>query len=233
MERVALVTGASRGIGLATVVALRRAGIRAVGTYRSGDPPLPDFVHMDVLDDASVARGLAEVRERFGRPEIVVCNAGVSAVDKVARMSRARFLAVCDANMAGAVRVVSQSLSDLLAAAHSAVVFVGSLSAAHGSVGNAHYAAAKAALVAYARALTVEHGDEGLCAVVIAPGFVDTDMVRRAGVRTRALILPKIPRSRFAAPSEVGSLVAGLVDARAAALTGSVIHVDGGMGMGW
>ncbi len=232
-EPVALVTGANRGIGAAALRALRARGVRAVGTYRTDPAPDGGFVRMDVRSDESVQDGVAELRERFGRPSIVVCNAGVSAVDKFARMSVERFLDVCDANAAGAIRVVNSVLSDLVAAPSSAVVLVGSLSGTHGSVGNGHYAAAKAALGGYARALAVEHGDAGLSAMVVAPGFVDTDMLRRAGVRSRSMIVPKIPRSRFASPDEVGELIAALTDPRARALTNSIVHVDGGMGMGW
>ncbi len=230
---VALVTGANRGIGRAALTALRGRGVRAIGTFRSGDAPDDEYVRMDVAQPDSVAAGLAELRMRFGPPAVVVCNAGVSAVDKLARMTLARFDQVAQQNLAGAVEVVGHLLPDLLSWPRSAVVLVGSLSATHGSVGNSHYASAKAALVGYARALAVEHAESGLIPVVVAPGFVDTDMVRRAGVRTREQILPKIPRQRFAAPAEIGELIAALADPRARAMAGSVVHVDGGMGMGW
>lgn len=233
MGRVALVTGGNRGIGLAVAHALTEAGHTVVVGSRSGE--VPDglaAVVCDVTDAASVDAAFATVEERFGAVEIAVANAGVTRDTLLLRMSDEDIATVLDTNLTGALRVARRASKGMLRARWGRLIFMSSVVGLLGSAGQVNYAASKAGLVGAARSIARELGSRGITANVVAPGFVDTDMTRALPEDRRAQILTQVPLGRYATADEVAATVAFLASDAAGYITGAVVPVDGGLGMG-
>ncbi|HEX6327088.1 MAG TPA: beta-ketoacyl-ACP reductase [Jiangellaceae bacterium] len=233
MSRSVLVTGGNRGIGLAIARTFAAAGDAVTITYRSGEPPdgLPG-VRCDVTDAASVDTAFAEVEQRQGPVEVLVANAGITKDTLVLRMSDDEFTSVLDTNLTGTFRVVKRAARGMLRARRGRVILIGSVVGLLGSPGQVNYAASKAGLVGMARSLARELGSRGITANVVAPGFVESDMTAELSDDRRAEILSGIPLGRYAQADEVAAAVRWLASDDAAYITGAVIPVDGGLGMG-
>ncbi len=228
---VALVTGANRGIGLAIALRLRDDGVTVVAATRSGEAPEGlDAVQMDVSDPASIESGFAAAEERFGPVEIVVANAGITRDTLLMRMSDDDIDEVLHTNLAGSIRLARRALRGMIKARHGRVIFISSVVGLMGSAGQVNYAASKAGLVGAARSLAREVGSRGITVNVVAPGFVETDMTAELDDQRKADILAAVPAGRYAQPTEIADAVSFLVGA--GYVTGAVLPVDGGLGMG-
>ena len=231
---VALVTGGNRGIGLAIARRLDQDGYRVAVTYRSSDPPDGLFgVKCDVTSADDVERAFGEVAEHFGESVgVLVSNAGVTRDGLLLRMSESDFTDVIDANLTAAFRVAKRASKDMLRARSGRIVFLSSVVGLLGSAGQANYAASKAGLVGFARSLARELGSRSITVNVVAPGPVETDMTAALGEKRLAELTAAVPLGRMASPEEIAGAVAFLASDDAAYITGAVIPVDGGLGMG-
>lgn len=230
---LALVTGGNRGIGLAIARSLQAAGHRVVITYRSGTPPEGfDAVAMDVTSTESVDLAFATIERDFGTPEIIVANAGITKDTLVLRMSDEDFEEVINANLTGAFRVTKRATKGLLKLKRGRIIFIGSVVAGVGAAGQVNYAASKSGLLGMARSFARELGSRGITANVIAPGFVETDMTATIDEKRRNEISSQVPLSRFASAEEIASVVTFIASPAASYITGALIPVDGGLGMG-
>ena len=228
-----MVTGGNRGIGLAIARAFAEAGDTVTVTHRRGGPPDGlAGVRCDVTDPSSVADAFSAVGERQGPVEVLVANAGVTRDTLLLRMSDDDFTAVVDTNLTGAFRVVRQAARGMLRVRKGRIVLIGSVVGLLGSPGQANYAATKAGLVGMARSIARELGSRGITVNVVAPGFVESDMTAALTEERRAEILADIPLGRYASADEVAKVVRWLASDEAAYITGAVIPVDGGLGMG-
>lgn len=233
MSRSVLVTGGSRGIGLSIARAFADAGDKVAVTYRSGEPPDDMYgVRCDVTDADQVDQAFADVEAQHGPVEVLVANAGITRDTLLMRMSEDDFAAVVDTNLAGAFRVARRAAKGMLRARSGRMVFISSVVGLTGSAGQANYAASKAGLVGLARSVARELGSRGITANVVAPGFVETDMTRSLDEKRRTEILGQVPLGRYASVDEVAGVVTFLASDAAAYITGAVIPVDGGLGMG-
>ena len=233
MGRSVLVTGGNRGIGLAIARRLAAAGDSVTVTSRSGDPVDGlDVVRCDVTDMVSVDEAFAVVEKQQGPVEVLVANAGITKDQLLALMSENAFAEVLDTNLTGAYRCAKRAVKSMMRMRRGRLIFISSVVGLYGSAGQANYAASKAGLVGLARSLARELGSRNITANVVAPGFVHSDMT--AGLpeeRTKA-ILGSVPLARFADPDEVAGVVEFLAGDAAGYITGAVIPVDGGLGMG-
>lgn len=230
---IALVTGGNRGIGLEIARALQAAGHRTVITYRSGTPPTGfDAVLMDVTSTQSVDEAFEKIERDFGIPEIIVANAGITKDGLVLRMSQEDFESVIDANLTGAFRVSKRAVKGLLKLKRGRLIFIGSVVGSVGAGGQVNYSASKAGLVGMARSFARELGSRGITANVIAPGFVETDMTAELDEKRRNEIAAQVPLGRFCSAEEIASVVAFIASDSASYITGALIPVDGGLGMG-
>lgn len=230
---IALVTGGNRGIGLAIATALKNSGHRVVITYRSGTPPTGfDSVVMDVTDSASVDAGFAKIENEIGIPQIIVANAGITKDGLVMRMADEDFESVINANLTGAFRVAKRATKGLLKLKRGRLIFIGSVVGGVGAAGQVNYSASKAGLVGMARSFARELGSRGITANVIAPGFVETDMTSALDEKRRSEIAAQIPLGRFCSAEEIADVVSFVASPRASYITGAIIPVDGGLGMG-
>lgn len=236
MDGIALVTGGNRGIGAATAAALVDAGHRVVTANRSGVAPsevaVLGAVAMDVADSASIDAGLKHVAEEYGPITILVANAGITRDGLLMRMSDSDIDDVLMTNLAGTLRLCRGVARGMVREKFGRIVLVSSVVGFMGSAGQVNYAASKAGLVGAARSLARELGSRGITVNVVAPGFVETDMTAALDEERRAEILGAIPAGRYATPQEVADTIEFLVGPRAAYITGAVIPVDGGLGMG-
>ncbi|HZY28032.1 MAG TPA: 3-oxoacyl-ACP reductase FabG [Jiangellaceae bacterium] len=233
MSRSVLVTGGNRGIGLAIARAFAEIGDAVTVTHRGGQPPDGlSGVRCDVTDQASVVAAFAEVEERQGPVEVLVANAGITRDILLLRMSEDDFTDVVDTNLAGAFRVVRQAAKGMLRARRGRIVLISSVVGLLGSAGQVNYAASKAGLIGMARSIARELGSRGITANVVAPGFVESDMTAELSDQRRAEILAAVPLGRFASAEEVAGVVRWVAGEEAAYITGAVIPVDGGLGMG-
>lgn len=229
---VALVTGGNRGIGRAIAERLAADGHEVVVACRSGEAEGFRAVRMDVADPASIAEGFAAAEALAGPIGIVVANAGLTRDTLLMRMSDEDIDVVLTTNLAGAIRLSRAALKGMLKARAGRIVFVGSVVGMLGSAGQVNYSASKAGLIGAARSLAREVGSRGITVNVVAPGFVDTDMTAELGEERRAEILGAVPLGRYAAPAEVAGAVSFLAGPDGAYVTGAVLPVDGGLGLG-
>ncbi|MBA0050511.1 3-oxoacyl-[acyl-carrier-protein] reductase [Streptomyces sp. AJS327] len=233
MSRSVLVTGGNRGIGLAIAHAFAEAGDNVAVTYRSGDPPAGFLaVKCDITDAEQVEQAFKEIEEKQGPVEVLIANAGVNRDQLLLRMSEEDFTSVLETNLTGTFRMVKRASRQMLRARKGRIVLLSSVVGLLGSAGQANYAASKAGLVGFARSLARELGSRGITCNVVAPGFVDTDMTRALNDEQRSGILQQVPLGRYAEPEEVAATVRFLSSEEAAYITGAVIPVDGGLGMG-
>ena len=238
MSRVVLVTGGNRGIGLAIAQAFVAEGDQVAITARSGELPAELagtdvlVVKADVTDSVSIDAAFDRIEAELGPVEIVVANAGITRDGLILRMSDDDIDAVLDTNLVGALRVARRAAKGMVRLRRGRLVFVSSVVGLLGSAGQANYAASKAGLVGVASSLARELGSRGITANVVTPGFVDTDMTAVLSDERRAEITGAVPLGRYASPAEVAGTVVFLASDAAAYITGAVIPVDGGLGMG-
>ena len=230
---LALVTGGNRGIGLAIAQSLSKAGHRVVITYRYGDAPSEFLaVKMDVTSSESVEAAFAEIEEKWGTPEVIVANAGITKDGLVLRMSDSDFEDVVNANLTGAFRVVRRATKGLLKLKRGRLIFIGSVVGGVGAAGQVNYASSKSGLLGMARSFARELGSRGITANVVAPGFVETDMTATLDEKRRDEIAKSVPLGRFCSADEIARVVTFVASADAGYITGALIPVDGGLGMG-
>jgi 3-oxoacyl-[acyl-carrier protein] reductase len=232
--RTVLVTGGNRGIGLAIARAFAAAGDHVAVTHRSGAAPEGLVgVRCDVTDTASVDAAFTEAEEKLGGPiEVLVANAGVTKDGLLMRMSDDDWDTVIDTNLAGAFRCARRASKGMIRLRRGRIILISSVVGLYGGPGQANYAASKAGLVGLARSITRELGGRGITANVVAPGFIETDMTAALPEETQKSYKAAIPAGRFATPDEVAAAVRFLASAEAAYISGAVIPVDGGLGMG-
>ena len=231
--RSVLVTGGNRGIGLAIARALAADGDAVAVTYRSGEPPEGLLgVRCDVTDPESVEAAFTEVESKQGPVEVLVANAGITRDQLVMRMSEEDFADVVSTNLAGSWRVAKRASKGMLKLRRGRVVFISSVVGLLGSAGQSNYAASKAGLVGLARSLARELGSRGITYNVVAPGFVETDMTAELGDDLQKTYKSQIPLGRFCSPDEVARVVRFVASDDAAYITGAIVPVDGGLGMG-
>ncbi len=231
--RTVLVTGGNRGIGYAIAEEFLAAGHRVAVTARSGEGPAGSLtVRADVTDAASVDAAFAEVEAAYGPVEVVVANAGVTRDTLLMRMTDDDFTSVIDTNLSGAFRVVKRASKGMLKARFGRIVLVSSVVGLYGSAGQVNYSASKSGLVGLARSVTRELGARGITANVVAPGFIETDMTAALAETQQADYQKAIPAGRFGSATEVAKVISWLASDDAGYISGAVIPVDGGLGMG-
>lgn len=233
MGRSVLVTGGNRGIGLAIARAFAAQGDKVAVTHRASGPPEGLFgVRCDVTDAAQVDAAFSEVEDANGPVEVLVSNAGITDDTLLMRMSEEQFTRVIDANLTGAYRVARRATRSMLRARWGRMIFISSVTGLMGSPGQVNYAASKAGLVGIARSITRELGSRNITANVVAPGFVTTDMSEAVSEDRKETILTQVPAGRYGEPDEVAAAVTFLASDAAGYISGAILPVDGGLGMG-
>lgn len=231
--RTVLVTGGNRGIGRAIAERMIADGHRVAVTARSGEGPAGALtVRAEMTDSASIDAAFAEVEEQLGNVEVIVANAGITRDTLLLRMSEEDFADVIDTNLTGTFRVVKRAAKGLLKARFGRVILLSSVVGLYGSPGQINYASSKAGLIGFARSLTRELGSRGITANVIAPGFIETDMTAALPEEQQKQYLGSIPAGRFGQVSEIAGVVSWLASDESSYISGAVIPVDGGLGMG-
>lgn len=232
-ERTVLITGGNRGIGYSLAEEFLAAGYKVAVTARSGEGPKGCLtVRADVTDGASLDAAYAEVESALGPVEVLVANAGITRDTLIMRMSDEDFDAVVDTNLGGTFRVVKRAIKGMVKARFGRVILISSVVGLYGSAGQVNYSSSKSALVGMARSLTRELGSRGITANVVAPGFIETDMTAELPEAQQAQYKASIPAGRFAQPSEVAKVCVWLASDDSSYISGAVIPVDGGLGMG-
>lgn len=231
--RTVLVTGGNRGIGFAIAERMIAEGHSVAVTARSGEGPAGALtVRAEMSDSASIDVAFTEVEAQLGPVEVLVANAGITRDTLLLRMSEEDFTEVIDTNLTGTFRVVKRAAKGLLKGRFGRVILISSVVGLYGSPGQINYSSSKAALVGFARSLTRELGSRGITANVIAPGFIETDMTAELPEAQQQKYLDSIPAGRFGQVSEIASAAAWLASDQAGYISGAVIPVDGGLGMG-
>ncbi|MFC0682431.1 3-oxoacyl-ACP reductase FabG [Lysobacter korlensis] len=232
-SRTVLITGGNRGIGFAIAEEFLAAGHRVAVTARSGDGPRGSLtVRADVTDAAALDAAFAQVERELGPVEVVVANAGITRDMLLMRMSDEDFTQVVDTNLGGAFRVVKRASKGMLKAKFGRIILVSSVVGLFGGAGQVNYAASKSGLVGLARSVTRELGGRGITANVVAPGFIETDMTAELPEAQQAEYKKSIPAGRFASAAEVAKVIVWLAGDDAGYISGAVLPVDGGLGMG-
>jgi 3-oxoacyl-[acyl-carrier protein] reductase len=241
--QVALVTGATRGIGQAIALALARTGATVVGTATTdeGAAKIAKYLHdagnggtglkLDVTDGAAIDASLTEIESRFGTVSILVNNAGITRDNLLIRMKDAEWDAIMATNLKPAYRLAKAVLRGMMKARHGRIIQIGSVVGSSGNAGQANYAAAKAALIGFSRSLAQEVGSRNITVNCVAPGFIDTDMTRALSDAQRDKLLERIPLGRLGTPEDIANTVAFLASEQAGYITGATLHVNGGMYM--
>jgi len=241
--QVALVTGATRGIGRAIALELARAGATVIGTATTDDGAAKiaaylaaaghagTGIRLDVADGTAVDAALADIDARFGAIAILVNNAGITRDNLLLRMKDDEWDAVMATNLKPAFRLAKGVLRGMMKARHGRIIQIGSVVGTSGNPGQANYAAAKAALVGFTKSLAQEVGSRNITINCVAPGFIDTDMTRALPEGQRAKLLERIPLGRLGAPEDIAHAVVFLASPRAGYITGATLHVNGGMYM--
>jgi 3-oxoacyl-[acyl-carrier protein] reductase len=231
--RSVLVTGGNRGIGAAIAKAFVEAGDEVAVTYRTGEPPAGFLgVKCDVTDSEQVEAAFAEIEAAQGPVEVLVANAGITRDTLVLRMSDEDWDAVLATNLTGSFRVAKRAAKGMLRQRKGRIVFISSVVGLLGSPGQVNYAASKSGLIGMARSLARELGSRGITANVVAPGFIETDMTAALPEATQQDYKSRIPLGRFGDTAEIAAAVRWISSDEAAYITGAVIPVDGGIGMG-
>ena len=231
--RSVLVTGGNRGIGRAIAEAFLAQGDRVAVTTRSGGAPDGALdLRCDITDGDAVEAAFKAAEEAHGPVEVLVANAGITADTLLLRMSDEDWSSVIDTNLTGSFRLAKRASKGMLRLRRGRIIFISSVVGLLGSPGQANYAASKAGLVGMARSIARELGSRSITANVVAPGYVETDMTAVLSDEQREAIKGQVPLARYAAPAEVASAVTWLASDGAAYVTGAVIPVDGGLGMG-
>lgn len=232
-SRTALVTGGNRGIGFAIAEELIAAGHKVAVTARSGSGPSGSLTLVaDVTDGESLDRAIAEAEEKLGPIEILVANAGITRDTLLLRMSDEDFEQVINTNLSGVFRVIRRVTKSMLKVKFGRIIMIGSVVGLYGSAGQVNYSASKSALVGIARSISRELGGKNITANVVAPGFINTDMTAALPEDVAKRYQSQIPAGRFAEPQEVAKVVTWLASDDSSYITGAVIPVDGGLGMG-
>jgi len=233
MARSVLVTGGNRGIGLAVAQAFSEIGDNVAITYRGGEPPAGFLaVKCDVTEPDTVEQAFSEVEEKQGPVEVLVANAGITRDTLLLRMSEDDWASVIETNLTGAFRVAKRAAKGMLRLRRGRIIFVSSVVGLLGSPGQVNYAASKAGLVGIARSLARELGSRNITANVVAPGFVETALTAELSEELQKQYLAQIPLGRYTTPQEVAKVIRWVAGEEAAYITGAVIPVDGGLGMG-
>jgi beta-ketoacyl ACP reductase len=231
--RSVLVTGGNRGIGLAIARAFAAQGDDVAVTYRGKPPPEDLFgVRCDVTDTELVDSAFKEIEEKQGHVEVLVANAGITDDTLLMRMTDEQFTRVLDANLTGAFRVAKRATRAMLKARWGRMIFISSVVGMVGSPGQVNYAASKAGLIGVARSITRELGGRNITANVVTPGFIATDMTAAVSDERKESVLASVPAGRYGQPDEVAAAVTFLASDAAAYISGAVLPVDGGLGMG-
>lgn len=233
MSRSALVTGGNRGIGLAVAQQLQATGDNVAVTYRSGEPPVGFLgIQCDITDSGQIDAAFKQVEEEQGPVEVLVANAGMNKDQLLALMSEDDFSSVLDTNLTGAFRLAKRAVRGMMRQRQGRIVLVSSVVGMLGSGGQANYAAAKSGMVGFARSLARELGSRNITVNVVAPGFVDTAMTAELPEQRRNEIIANVPLGRLAESEEVANVVGFVASPQASYVTGALIPVDGGLGMG-
>lgn len=231
--RSVLVTGGARGIGRAIVERFLADGHQVASLSTSGNAPEGALgIACDVSDAAAVNDAFKTAEDAHGPVTVAVANAGITKDTLLLRMSESDFDSVIDVNLKGAFNVAKRASKSMMRAKHGRLIFIGSVVGLYGSPGQVNYAASKSGLIGMARALTREIGSRGVTANVVAPGFIDTDMTKVLSEETIAGYLDAIPAGRLGAVEDVAAAVAFLASDAASYISGAVLPVDGGLGMG-
>lgn len=240
---IALVSGASRGIGKAVALELARQGATVVGTATSeaGAEAISAYLKdaglagnglmMDVTDGASIGQALERLEAEHGSPSILVNNAGITRDNLLMRMKDEEWQAILDTNLSSIYRLSKACLRSMMKARHGRIVSIASVVGQTGNAGQANYAAAKAGVIGFSKSLAREVGSRGITVNVVAPGFIDTDMTRALPDAQREALLSQIPLGRLGQPEEIAAAVGFLVSPAAAYITGETLSVNGGMYM--
>ena len=228
-----LITGGNRGIGYAIATEFKKAGYNVAITYRSGEPPADFFaVKADVTDSASIDEAFTAFEAEFGPVGVFIANAGITKDTLLMRMKEDDFTSVIDTNLTGAFRVAQRATKGLLKNKGGRIIFISSVVGLYGNPGQVNYSASKAGLVGMARSITRELGARNITANVIAPGFIKTDMTEELSDDLKKQYTNSIPARRFAEPKEIADVALFLASDAAGYISGAVIPVDGGLGMG-
>jgi 3-oxoacyl-(acyl-carrier-protein) reductase len=232
-SKVALVTGGNRGIGLAIARSLKSDGFTVIVGHRNGGA-IEDFpgVVLDVSDSSSVDQAVAQIEQRYGSIEVLVANAGITKDGLSMRMSDSDFETVVNTNLTGAFRAARAASMGMLKRRYGRLIFIGSVVGMLGSAGQVNYSSTKSGLIGMARSFARELGSRGITSNVVAPGFVETEMTEVLSDDRKSKILEGIPLQRFSTPEEIAQVVSFLASSKASYITGAVIPVDGGLGMG-
>ena len=232
-SRTVLITGGNRGIGHAIATRFVADGHRVAVTARSGEGPAGALtVRADVTDGDSLDAAISEVEAALGPIEVVVANAGITKDTLLMRMKDEEFEEVIQTNLVGVFKVVKRCVTSMIKAKHGRIILISSVVGLYGSPGQVNYASSKSALIGFARSVTRELGSRGINANVVAPGFIKTDMTTALPEAQQEAYLAAIPAGRFAEPEEVAAAVSWLASDEAAYVSGAVLPVDGGLGMG-